>query len=47
MSNVQCVDRLLALRMIKPNPLNAHSHSKAQIRALADIIYQGTLRTFG
>ena len=38
MSNVQRVDRLLTVKEIKVNPLNAHTHSKGQILQIADSI---------
>ena len=38
MSNLQRVDRLLSVKEIKANPRNARTHSKAQIRQIADSI---------
>jgi ParB-like chromosome segregation protein Spo0J len=38
MSNLQRVDRLLSIKEIKANPRNARTHSKAQVRQIADSI---------
>ena len=38
MTNLQRVDRLLSVKEIKANPRNARTHSKAQIRQIADSI---------
>ena len=38
MKNLQRVDRLLSVKEIKANPRNARTHSKAQIRQIADSI---------
>jgi len=38
MSNLQRIDRLLTVKEIKGNPRNARTHSRAQIRQIADSI---------
>ena len=42
MATARRIDRVLAIQKIKPNPRNAHTHSKAQIQQIA-----GSIKAFG